>query len=193
MMRTSPFETSDQQPLYLPGDLSPKAELARMIRVNQAGEYGAKRIYRGQLDMLSGTEKKEIIEHMAEQEQVHLDYFDAAIAHHHSRPSFLSPAWHVAGYALGALPSLLGSSSAMAVTVAVEETIDAHYDAQAERLEERGDYSEILQKIRVFQAEEEEHRDIGLEHEARTAPAYPLLYGVVSNFSKGAIYIAERI
>ncbi|MCH9844871.1 MAG: demethoxyubiquinone hydroxylase family protein, partial [Alphaproteobacteria bacterium] len=52
---------------------------------------------------------------------------------------------------------------------------------------------EILRAIRQFQAEEEEHRDIGLENEAKKAPAYSLLYWVVSTLSKRAIYIAERV
>ncbi len=189
----SSFAQTDKLPDYLPGDLSPQKEIARMVRVNQAGEYGAKRIYQGQMDMLEKSDKYETIVHMAEQEQEHLDYFDAAIVAHQSRPSALAPLWHVAGYGLGSLPSLVGVPSAMAVTVAVEEVIDAHYEVQAQRLEQRGDQQDLLASIRKFQAEEEEHRDIGLLHEAKKAPAYSLLYWFVSETSKGAIYIAERI
>ena len=36
----------------LPGDPSAKRQVARMIRVDHAGEYGAKRIYDGQLAVL---------------------------------------------------------------------------------------------------------------------------------------------
>ena len=200
----SPFARSEKSPDYLPGDLSPAQEMARMFRVDQAGEYGAKRIYQGQMDMLEKSGHYDLIAHMAEQEQVHLDYFDNAIVSHQTRPSLLAPLWHVAGYGLGAVPSLVGVPSAMAVTVAVEEVIDAHYEEQAQKLEQWGakksaatnsddEKHEILRAIRQFQAEEEEHRDIGLENEAKKAPAYSLLYGVVSTLSKRAIYIAERV
>ena len=138
-----------------------------MIRVDQAGEYGAKRIYQGQIDMLVATDKIDLIKHMAQQEQEHLDYFDNAIRQRGTRPSMLSPFWHVGGYLVGALPSLMGTRAAMAVTVAVEEVIDNHYEQQAQSLEARADEPELLGAIRKFQADELEHRDTGIEHEAQ--------------------------
>ena len=45
----------------------------RMIRVNQAGEYGAKRIYEGQLSILGDTTDGPVLQEMKEHEQVHLD------------------------------------------------------------------------------------------------------------------------
>ena len=41
-----------EAPRRMPGDLSPRALVERMIRVDQAGEYGAVRIYAGQLAVL---------------------------------------------------------------------------------------------------------------------------------------------
>ncbi len=189
----NPFAKSRQLPRNIPGDLSGSAEISRMLRVNQAGEYGAKRIYQGQIDLLGASDKKELIIHMAEQEQEHLNYFDAAIIENGSRPSALSPLWHVAGYALGALPSLLGTRAAMAVTVAVEEVIDAHYEQQVKRLKQRGDYAELQAAILKFQADEIEHRNTGLANEAEQAPAFPLLHCIIRQTSKTAIFIAERI
>ncbi|HVY12960.1 MAG TPA: demethoxyubiquinone hydroxylase family protein, partial [Alphaproteobacteria bacterium] len=58
--------------------------LDRILRVNQAGEYGAKRIYQGQIDVLKrrGLSKQALakIQHMAAQEEVHLAAFNEAIA-----------------------------------------------------------------------------------------------------------------
>ena len=64
------------------------------------------------------------------QEQVHLDTFSKLIAKRRVRPTALLPIWHVAGFALGAATALLGHRAAMACTVAVEEAIDEHYQAQ---------------------------------------------------------------
>ena len=52
-----------------------------MIRVNQAGEYGATRIYAGQLAVLPGNSAAaHQIARMAAQEQRHLDRFNALMA-----------------------------------------------------------------------------------------------------------------
>lgn len=184
-----PADTGDRPPL--PGEPAGAALLARMIRVDQAGEYGARRIYEGQIAVLGGTAVGPVLEHMAAQEQAHLDAFDALVAQHGVRPTLLQPAWHVLGFALGAGTALLGERAAMACTVAVEEVIDAHYAAQAERL--GGQEPELRATIERFRAEELEHRDIGLAHEAEQAPAYRLLTGLVRRGARAAIWLSERV
>jgi ubiquinone biosynthesis monooxygenase Coq7 len=175
----------------LPGDRSPEAQVARMIRVDHAGEYGAKRIYQGQLAVLGHTDKAETIRHMQAQEQVHLDTFAAMIARRRVRPTALLPFWHLAGFALGAATAVLGTRAAMACTVAVEEAIDEHYRAQVETL---GDSEpELRETIETFRAEELEHRDIGLANEAELAPAYRLLSAAIKAGCKVAIAVSERV
>ncbi|WP_270938593.1 demethoxyubiquinone hydroxylase family protein [Falsiroseomonas oryzae] len=175
----------------LPGDPTAREMVARTIRVDHAGEYGAKRIYQGQLAVLGRTKHGPVLRHMQAQEQVHLDYFSQAIARRRVRPTALLPLWHVAGFVLGAGTALLGSRAAMACTVAVEEAIDEHYRAQAEALGE--DEAELRGTIERFRAEELEHRDIGLENEAELAPAYRLLSAAIKAGCKVAIKVSERV
>jgi 3-demethoxyubiquinol 3-hydroxylase len=175
----------------LPGDPTPREYVERAIRVDHAGEYGAKRIYQGQLAVLGRTKYGPMIEHMKAQEQVHLDTFSRLIATRRVRPTALLPIWHVAGFALGAATALLGHRGAMACTVAVEEAIDEHYRAQEEALGE--DEAELKAHIEKFRAEELEHRDIGLENEAEQAPAYRLLSAAIKAGCKVAIRISERV
>jgi ubiquinone biosynthesis monooxygenase Coq7 len=175
----------------LPGDPTPRALVERVIRVDHAGEYGAKRIYQGQLAVLRGTKWEGLIRHMQEQEQVHLDSFSKRIAERRVRPTALLPFWHVAGFVLGAGTAMLGHRAAMACTVAVEEAIDEHYAAQEQALGE--DEAPLKADIARFRAEELEHRDIGLEHEAEQAPAYRLLSTVIKAGCKVAIKVSERI
>lgn len=175
----------------LPGDPTAREMLARTIRVDHAGEYGAKRIYQGQLAVLGRTRHGPVLRHMQEQEQVHLDYFSAQIGKRRVRPTALLPLWHVAGFVLGAGTALMGHRAAMACTVAVEEAIDEHYRAQAEALGE--DEAELKQTIERFRAEELEHRDIGLENEAEQAPAYRLLTAAIKAGCKVAIKVSERV
>ena len=175
----------------LPGDPTARQYVERVIRVDHAGEYGAKRIYQGQLAVLRGTKWEPIIRHMQAQEQVHLDTFSKLIAQRRVRPTALLPIWHVAGFALGAATALLGHRAAMACTVAVEEAIDEHYQAQEAALGE--DEAALRGNVKKFRAEELEHRDTGLEHGAQQAPAYPLLTGAIKAGSRLAIWLAERI
>jgi ubiquinone biosynthesis monooxygenase Coq7 len=175
----------------LPGDPTARDVVARAIRVDHAGEYGAKRIYQGQLAVLGRTRHGPTLRHMQEQEQVHLDYFSAQIGKRRVRPTALLPFWHVAGFVLGAGTALLGYRAAMACTVAVEETIDEHYRAQHAEL--GADEAELKERIEVFRAEELEHRDIGLENEAEQAPAYRLLTAVIKAGCKVAIKVSEKV
>jgi ubiquinone biosynthesis monooxygenase Coq7 len=165
--------------------------IERIIRVDHAGEYGAKRIYQGQLAVLGHTDKAETIRHMQAQEQVHLDSFSAMIAKRRVRPTALLPFWHVAGFVLGAATAAMGVRAAMACTVAVEEAIDEHYAAQTAILGD--DEAELRDTIEVFRAEELEHRDIGLANEAELTPGYRVLSAVIKAGCKVAIAISERV
>jgi len=189
-----PFAGSDARPTRcrrLPGDPDPTTLLARIIRVDHAGEYGARRIYEGQLAVLGTGPLGPTIRHMAAQEIAHLEAFETLAVERRVRPSALLPLWHAAGFALGAVTALMGTAAAMACTVAVEEVIDEHYQSQADRL---GDDEQALRtQIEAFRADEIEHRDIGLAHGATGAPGYPVLSALIKAGSRAAIRLAERI
>ncbi|MDP6953720.1 MAG: demethoxyubiquinone hydroxylase family protein [Alphaproteobacteria bacterium] len=175
----------------LPGDPDREALVERMLRVDHAGEQGAKRIYDGQLAVLGRTAAGPVIKHMAEQEREHLAAFDELLAERQVRPTVLSPLWHVGGFALGAASALLGTRAAMACTVAVEETIDAHYRAQIDALGD--DEAELREKVTKFRDDELEHRDTGLAHGAEEAPGHALLDKGVRAGTRLAIWLSERI
>ena len=178
-------------PRRLPGDPSPEAEKARMIRVDQAGEYGAVRIYEGQLAVLGARASGNVIRRMAAQEARHLEKFDRLMTERRVRPTLLSPVWHAAGFALGAATALIGEKAAMACTVAVEEVIDEHYAAQADRLED-GD-PELKALIEECRAEEIEHKQEAEERGAREAVAYPVLTGAIKTGARLAIWLSSRV
>ena len=169
-----------------------KADSASMIRVDQAGEYGATRIYAGQLAVLRrNSAAAKLVARMADQEKRHLERFDAIVAERGVRPTALQPVWNVAGFALGAATALMSERAAMACTEAVETEIDLHYGDQLEKLGE--DDPELAADIRQFQAEELEHRDIAREAGAAQAVAYPLLTAVIRAGCRVAIGLSKRI
>ena len=175
----------------LPGDLSRSDVVERFIRVNHAGEFGAKRIYEGQLAVLKNTKDAAVIEHMKDQELHHLETFEKLIVERKVRPTVLHPLWNVAGFALGVGTALLGPKAAMACTVAVEEVIDEHYADQAAQLTE--DEGELKETINRFRDEELEHRDTAIDLGGETTPGYPVLRRTIRAGSKLAIWLSERL
>lgn len=175
----------------LPGDPSADEIVRRMIRVDHAGEYGAQRIYAGQIAVLGGAPSAPLIRRMEEQERRHLAAFDKIVAERHVRPTALSPLWHVAGWALGAATALMGERAAMACTAAVEEVIDEHYRGQIEQL---GDAEPALAAaLGEFRTNEIEHRDLALAAGAADAPAYTLLSAAIKAGAKLAIWLSTRV
>ncbi|WP_324829285.1 demethoxyubiquinone hydroxylase family protein [Qipengyuania zhejiangensis] len=165
-----------------------------MIRVDQAGEFGATRIYAGQLAVMGdrGPHSAEIAG-MAEQEAGHRAKFDALMARRGVRPTALQPFWDRAGFALGAVTALIGPEAAMACTAAVETEIDDHYSRQIDQLLETGEDPELAAMIEDFREDEREHRDAALAAGAERAPGYPVLSGIIRMGCRAAIRLSERI
>jgi ubiquinone biosynthesis monooxygenase Coq7 len=166
-----------------------------MIRVDQAGELGAREIYRGQMAVLGDRPCAPLLAEMAAQEAEHLAVFDKMVAARGVRPTALSPVWRAAGFALGAGSALLGERAAMATTVAVEEVIETHYQKQLDALGE--DETELRAVIGQFRDDEIKHRNVAKEYNAETGAndthAYEILSRSVKAGTRLAIWLAERI
>ena len=170
----------------------PRPDTASMLRVNQAGEYGATRIYAGQLAVLrKDSPAAHAISGMARQEERHLERFNTLMTERRVRPTLLQPVWDVAGFALGAATALMGEKAAMACTDAVETEIDRHYGEQLDQLGE--DDPELAADIAQFRAEELEHQATARAHGAAEAIAYPLLSAAIRAGCRVAIGLSKRI
>jgi ubiquinone biosynthesis monooxygenase Coq7 len=179
-----------------PGDPDARTFVERTIRVDQAGEFGAVRIYEGQLAALRWTgrgrgEASRKIAAMAQAERKHNKEFDRLLVARRVRPTLLSPLWSVAGFALGAATALMGEKAAMACTVAVEETIDEHYAGQAAALGD--EEAELRGTIEKFRAEEIEHKDVALAAGAEQATAYGPMTAAIKAGSRLAIWLSTRV
>ena len=179
-----------QAPSWRPGDA--RADVPAMLRVDQAGEYGATRIYAGQLAVLGDRHPAaRVISRMATQERRHLDVFDKMIADRAVRPTLLQPVWNVAGHALGAVTALMSPRAAMACTAAVETEIDRHYGEQLAALGD--DDPDPTATITEFRGEELEHRDTAIAAGAEQVPGYPILSAFIRAGCRAAIALSKRI
>jgi 3-demethoxyubiquinol 3-hydroxylase len=169
-----------------------RADSASMLRVDQAGEYGATRIYAGQLAVLrSNCPEAKLISRMAAQEERHRQRFDRLMAERRVRPTALQPLWNVAGFALGAATALMSEKAALACTDAVETEIDRHYARQLDDL--GAEDPELAGDIAEFRADELEHRDAAREAGAAGAIGYPLLTAAIRAGCRVAIGLSKRI
>lgn len=173
--------------------------LDKIIRVNHAGELGADRIYAGQYAVLGKTASGSTIKHMWEQEKKHRDEFEQLIKKHRVRPTAMLPLWNVAGFLLGAGTGIIGEKAAMACTVAVETVIVEHYNDQLRQLMDDDDNNnvnvnkELMDTIKKFRDEEQEHHDTGIVNGAQQAPFYNALTNIIKIGCKTAIKISKVI
>jgi len=176
-------------PRWRPGDERP--DVASMVRVDQAGEYGATRIYCGQLAVLGAHAASRPIARMQSQEERHLRTFDEMMVERGIRPTLLQPLWRVAGHALGAATALMSPNAAMACTAAVETEIDRHYSEQLRAL--GSEEPDLAGTISRFRDEELEHRDTALAAGAEDALGYPILSSLIRAGCRIAIALSKRI
>ncbi len=185
----------ERRAMVMPGPGTSRRRIEEMVRVNHAGEYGATRIYAGQLAVLGKSRatarSADLVRHMAEQEEAHLDGFNRVMNEREIRPTALIPFWHGAGFALGAVTALMGERAAMACTEAVEEVIVEHYEAQERELGDRE--PELKGMIAQFKAEEAEHQHTAIDEGSKSTPGYGLLSSAIKMGCRAAIKIAEKV
>ena len=169
-----------------------RADTTSMLRVDQAGEYGATRIYAGQLAVLrANCPEAKLISRMAAQERRHLQRFDRLMSERRVRPTALQPLWNMAGFALGAVTALMSEKAALACTDAIETEIDRHYSRQLDELGEED--PDLAADIAEFRADELEHRDTAREAGASGAFGYPILTASIRAGCRVAIELSKRI
>ena len=172
-----------------------KNKLEEIIRVDQAGERGAIKIYEGQLLALNTIIKndnlKKMIEEMKDHEKEHLDFFNKEIRKRNIKPTKLMPLWDLLGIGLGFGSAIMGKKATMLCTASVEEVIDGHYKNQINQL--NSDEKLLKEKIKKFRDDEIHHKNIAYEHGASKDGLYALFDKIIKTGSKIAINISEKI
>jgi len=187
-------------------NLSYKNKIKEMIRVNHAGELGAKVIYDGQIlaNKIKGDkETLEIIEKMKSQETEHFDYFNQQIQAQKVRPTIFQPLWGIGGFAMGFLTAIIDKKSAMTCTTAVEEVIDDHYQQQIKEIDylisnnldekSKNELIELQDNLKKFRDEEISHRNIAYENNAKGFVFHKPLTNLIKLTTKLAITISKKL
>lgn len=168
-------------------------KIAEIIRVNHAGEYGAKRIYQGQIKFTKYLKDKILINSMLEQEKVHLDYFENQLKVRKIRPTLLLPLWNLGGYLLGAISAKAGLRSAMLVTEAVEDVIENHYAEQIDILKNMQNVQDLASIIKQFREDELEHKATAIEYESKRANFTGFCNKIIKSICRNAIFLSQKL
>ncbi len=168
-------------------------KIEEIMRVNHAGEFGAQKIYYGQLKFTKNIKDKIIIKEMLEQELEHLHFFENEIKHKQLRPTLLLPMWDIFGYMLGAVSGILGNRAAMVVTESVEEVIIEHYQEQIDHLSVHDKTNPLLGKIIKFQSDEAEHIEIAVKNDSRKSMLRSPISKLVQAVCHSAIMLSKKL
>jgi 3-demethoxyubiquinol 3-hydroxylase len=123
----------------IPVDPRDALTIARIVKVNHAGEFGAIRIYSAQL-MVSRwfwPDCHPALSEMLRHERNHCAIFRAAMPFRKSRPCRVMQFWSYGGWLLGFLTACLGRNGIWACTAAVEAAVHRHLDDQLHFLQNR--------------------------------------------------------
>ena len=172
-----------------------KNKIEEFMRVDQAGERGAIKIYEGQLLALNTFVKddklKKMIEEMKNHEKEHLDFFNKEIKKRNIKPTKLLPLWDLLGVGLGFGSAMMGKKATMLCTASVEEIIDGHYQNQLNQI--NSDEKNLKKKIKKFRDDEIHHKNIAYDNGASKEGLYFILDKIIKTGSKVAISISEKI
>ena len=172
-----------------------KNKIEEFIRVDQAGERGAIKIYEGQLLALNTLVKnenlKKMIEEMKNHEKEHLDFFSKEIKKRKIKPTKLMPLWDLLGVGLGFSSVIMGKKATMLCTASVEEVIDEHYQNQINEI--NNDEKNLKEKIKKFRNDEIHHKNIAYDNGATKEGFFYLFDKIIKTGSKFAINISEKI
>ena len=172
-----------------------KNKIEEFIRVDQAGERGAIKIYEGQLlalnTFIKNDKLKKMIEEMKNHEKKHLDFFNKEIKKRNIKPTKLLPLWDLLGIGLGFGSAMMGKKATMLCTASVEEVIDGHYQNQLDQI--NSDEKILKEKIKKFRDDEIHHKNIAYDNGASKEGLYSILDKIIKTGSKVAISISEKI
>ena len=166
--------------------------LKEIIRVDHAGEYGAQQIYSGQIKFINDPEFRSLLEHLANEEKEHFEYFENLMIERRVRPTLLQPLWRIGGFSLGAITAVLGKDFVMACTEAVESVIVDHYRDQLEELDKSRETA-LRKKISKFLADEDEHRETGANNITKNTLKLKLFKLFIRKITQSAIKVSEKV
>lgn len=171
--------------------LADQRTIARILKVNHAGEFGAIRIYRAQL-WVARRWQADLVPFLNEtlaHEIQHCQHFRDAMPTRKTRPCYAMTLWGIGGSMLGLVTALMGRNAIMACTKAVEQTVHRHLDEQIDYLAGKDEPLKAL--IASIQIEENAHLDFAKTHLKQSA-VYAALEAMIVVSTEIVIWLSTQ-
>ncbi|MDA0781672.1 MAG: demethoxyubiquinone hydroxylase family protein [Rickettsiales bacterium] len=164
--------------------------IARILKVNHAGEYGAIRIYTGQLKLAKILYKDLalFLEETLQHEIKHCNSFESYMPCRKTRPCGMIKFWGIGGYLLGTITALMGRNSIMVCTAAVESAVHIHLNEQIDYL--RGKDNELQNLIKKIRVEELQHLKYAEDRLSMQGWIPKMLYQIIVFFTNTIIWLS---
>jgi ubiquinone biosynthesis monooxygenase Coq7 len=110
------------------GPLSPaeRAESARLMRVNHAGEVAAQALYQGQALTARSEQVRAAMQQSADEEHDHLAWCEDRLRELGGKASLLNPVWYLGSLAIGAMAGALGDAVSLGFVAETEAQVESH-------------------------------------------------------------------
>ncbi|MBX9772773.1 MAG: demethoxyubiquinone hydroxylase family protein [Xanthobacteraceae bacterium] len=164
--------------------------VARIVKVNHAGEFGAIRIYSAQIAVSQWLWPDVVptLVEMLDHEKRHCAAFRGAMHDRHARPCRIMQLWSWGGWLLGFVTALSGPRGIWTCTAAVEAAVHRHLDDQLHFLRTRD--AELYGIIHEIQDEELTHLSHAEAQIANPSAAQRLLRGFISDITDVVIWLS---
>lgn len=172
---------------------SPATEVARILRVDHAGERGAIAIYSAQI-LIARWRWPTLVPRlvaMRAHELQHFGRFDQQLKSRRLRHCYALPLWSLGGWLLGLATALLGQRAIWACTAAVEDTVCRHLQEQITFLRQHDELA--LQAVLSIQDDEQDHLHHALAQGGERAGGLRIIWLLVAGATALAIALSRRL
>ena len=173
------------------GELSAQeqAQVAALMRVNNAGEVAAQGLYRGQALTAREQALGAAMNEAAEEENEHLNWCQRRLSELNQPRSLLDGVWYWGSFTIGALAGAAGDKWSLGFVRETEQQVCAHLDRHLQRLPEQDQRSRsIIEAMR-----EDELRHAVNAEQAGAAELPRVVKTVMTLVSKVMTFTAYRI
>jgi 3-demethoxyubiquinol 3-hydroxylase len=108
--------------------------VARLIRVDHAGEVAAQALYEGQAWSARSDEQASAMRCAAAQESDHLAWCTERLQELGAKPSALGPFWYLGSFAMGAAAGTVSDRFSLGFLAETEHQVERHLDEHLEQL-----------------------------------------------------------
>jgi 3-demethoxyubiquinol 3-hydroxylase len=174
-----------------PGELSAQeqAQVAGLMRVNNAGEVAAQGLYRGQALTARKQAQSAAMHAAAEEENEHLNWCQRRLSELNQPRSLLDGVWYWGSFTIGALAGAAGDRWSLGFVKETEQQVCSHLDQHLQRLPEQDQRSRsIIEAMR-----EDELRHAVNAQQAGAAELPRVVKTAMTLVSKVMTFTAYRI